>query len=182
MTTLLSIFGVGFAAALFGGILWSNARRWRYLSKFYSEPVRHPLEVRNLQSAVLLGLGGFNSLKGILTIGLDKTGISLRVLKPFSLFHAPLYIPHRDINGWNTTWYLDARSTELEFSGAPDVKIIMPAEQAEWIQSYSGQKLSLHNATPPEGKAGRGWHAFSVVHAAIALAMIAWIVLGLFTY
>ena len=176
---MLSMIGVSVFILLFGGILWANARRWRYLSSIYGGPTNRPLEQRRMQSAVLLGLGGFNSLKGLLLIGVEPSGVSFRVLPPFSLFHAPFFVPYADIRGWDTSWYLDARSTELEFSRAPGIKMVMPAEQAEWIGSFAGHRMILNEACPPKGKAGRGWHAVALVHASISLIMIAWLAVQL---
>ncbi len=129
-----------------------------------------------MQDAVLLGLGGYKSLKGIITIGLHSNGISFRVMPPFALFHPPLFIPYDDIRGWRTTWYLDAHSIELEFLDAPAVKMIVPAAQAEWMQTHSGRRMVLHDTEPPAGKAGRGWYAFVLVSASFSLLMLASIV------
>lgn len=172
---MLHVFGLSAFAFFFGGALWMNAGRWRYLAKSYGGEPGILLEKRSLQSAVLLGLGGFNSLKGILIIGLHETGVSLRILAPFSVFHSPLFIPYEDIRGWKTTWYLDAKSTELEFLRAPAIKMVVPADQAQWIRKYAGHQMVLRDVDPPLGKAGRGWHAFSVVHACIGLVMIVWV-------
>lgn len=172
---MLSLIGLSVFFATFGGMLWANARRWRYLAITYAEPIGHPIAKRSFQSGVLLGLGGFNSLKGILTIGVHESGVSLRVMPLFALFHEPLFIPYSDIQGWETTWYLDAPSTELEFRGAPEVKLVVPAEQAEWIQSFAGQAMTLREVTPPNGKAGRGWHVFALVHAGMSIVMLAWL-------
>lgn len=168
----LSIFGYGVAASLFFGMLWRQAFRWRYLARHYDRPAGEPVETRSMQSAVLMGLSGFNTLKGIIKIGVHENGVSFRLMAPFSLFHDPLFIPYRDITGWKTTWYLDARSTELQFRGAPDVKMIVPATQAEWIQGFAGHTPMLRDTSPPEGKAGRGWYAFALSHAAISLVML----------
>lgn len=159
-------------------MLWRGACRWRNLAQAYSGTPGRSLEVRKLQSVVLLGLGGYNSLKGIVKTGVHQDGVSFRVMAPFSLFHAPLFIPYSDIRGWKTTWYLDAPSTELEFRNAPDIKMVVPADQAEWIQSYSGQKMQLRGISPPNGRAGRGWHAFAVVSAVLGfLSLISLVVL-----
>lgn len=172
---MLSVVGLGTFVAIFGGMWWACARRWRHLAKAYGATSHPPIEKRHMQSAVLLGLGGYNSLKGIITIGVHQTGVSLQVLAPFSLFHAPLFIPYGDIRGWGTTWYLDARSTELELRQAPDVKIVMSANQAEWIQSFAGHKVTLHDTSPPAGNAGRGWYAFAIANTGISLVMVAWL-------
>ncbi|MEO1280228.1 MAG: hypothetical protein AAFV69_00690 [Pseudomonadota bacterium] len=159
----------------FGGIQWSNARRWRYLSENYAGTADFQIKERNLQSAVMLGLGGYNSLKGILTIGIHHTGVSLRILTPFSLFHSPLFVPFEDISGWKTSWYLDGESRELTFRRAPEVKMVMPAEQAEWIKSYAGDKMMLRDSSPVRGNAGRGWYAFAVINTGLSVIMVGWL-------
>ena len=170
---MLSLFGTSVFIAIFGGMLWSNARRWRYLAQHYAAASTSPIETRRLQSAVLIGIGGYNSLKGIVTIGVHDAGVSLRILAPFALFHAPLFIPYGDIRGWGTSWYLDARSTELTLRQAPDVKVVMPAEQAEWIARHAGHKMMLRDTSPPQGRAGRGSRAFALLHAGVSLGMLA---------
>lgn len=172
---MLSVIGYGVFIALFGGMLRIQARRWRYLAASYAGDAGPSRETRTMQNVVLMGLGGYNSLTGIVTIGVHDTGVSFRVMLPFSLFHDPLFIPHRDIRGWRTSWYLDAESVELDFHGAPEVKMIVSAEQAEWLRAVAGHGIKLHAVEPPDGKAGQGWRAFALVHAGISLVMIAWL-------
>lgn len=128
-----------------------------------------------MQNAILVGLNGYNTLHGIVKIGVHQQGMSLKILPPFSIFHSPLFIPFHDISGWATTWYLNAPSVELQLRQAPDVKIIMPAEQAEWVRKFSGHKMALHKQAPPNGKAGRGAYAFVLVHAGLVLGMVGWL-------
>ncbi|MEQ8825379.1 MAG: hypothetical protein RIC14_13500 [Filomicrobium sp.] len=128
-----------------------------------------------MQSVVLYGQVGYNSLKGILSIGVHNDGVSFRVMAPFALFHEPLFIPYREIRGWNTSWYLDSRSVELEFASAPDIKMIMPVEQVEWIKSYSNQRMAVSSNTHPAGEGASGWHAFAVVSAGVSLVMLIWL-------
>jgi hypothetical protein len=170
---VLALFGYSVFAFLFFGALWRFAGRWRYLAERYAADPGRPRERRGLQSAVLLGLGGYNVLKGILKVGVHDTGISLRILPPFNLFHKPLFVPFQEIEGWKTTWYLDSRSTELAFRRAPDVKMVVPADLAEWIAGSSRQKMTLHEDRPPQGNAGRGWYAFVLVTGAFMLVMLA---------
>lgn len=178
---VLAVFGLSVFAALFFGMLWRTACRWRYLATFYATEPGRPIEARRFQNGVLLGLGGFNTLKGILKLGVHETGLSLRLMAPFSLFHPPLFIPYKDIEGWVTTWYLDAKSTELWFRRAPDVKIVMPAQQAEWIGGFAGGKIVLHDVRPPQGNAGRGWRIFIIVVLCYMLFMIGILLFELFT-
>ena len=172
---VMTVFGLAVFAFIYGGMLRANAYRWRYLAKSYAAEAGPVLDKRNMRSAVLIGLGAFNSLKGILTISLHANGVSFRVMPVFALFHKPLYVPYSDIHGWGTTWYLDARSSELMFRRAPEVKMVLPADDAAWIQSRAGHKMVLRDVSPPQGNAGRGWHAVTVVHAAVSLAMIGWL-------
>jgi len=177
---MMTIFGFAVFIFIYGGMQRANARRWRHLAQVYAATAderahNHSSHKRSMQSIVLLGLGGFNSLKGIVTIAAHKDGVSLRVMAPFSLFHAPLFIPYRDIQGWSTSWYLDAPSTELGFRRVPDVKMVMSQDQAEWIRGFAGQQMVVRDTAPPQGKAGQGWRAFALVHAVIVVAGIGWL-------
>ena len=101
---MLTIFGLGVFGFLFFGMLWRTACRWRYLAECYAVAARGPsLESRGRQSVVLLGMGGFNSLKGIMTTSVHETGVSFRIMAPFSLFHSPFFVPYEHIQGWATT-------------------------------------------------------------------------------
>ncbi|MBI1385161.1 MAG: hypothetical protein GC150_09645 [Rhizobiales bacterium] len=170
---MLTVFGLAVFAFLFGGMLRAKAYRWRYLAESYAADPGPPVGERNMRSAVLVGLGAFNSLKGIMTIRTHETGVSFRVMPAFSLFHEPLFVPYTDIRGWKTTWYLDAPSSELEFRRAPQVKMILPAEDAEWIREHAGQKMAFRNVPPPQGNAGRASHFFATTHALLSLVMLA---------
>jgi hypothetical protein len=169
---VLSVFGLGVFAFLFFGMLWRTAVRWRYLAARYAGEPGKAVETRRMQNGVLLGLGGFNSVKGIINIGVHANGLSFRIMPPFSLFHEPLFVPYDDIRGWRTTWYLDSRSIELEFRNAPEVKLVVPVDQAKWMQKFAGNRMVLKDEPPPGGKAGRGWYAFMLVSAGISLAML----------
>lgn len=172
---MLTVFGLVVSVLLFGGMLRANAYRWRYLAKSYaaeSGPIR---DKRNMRSAVLIGLGAFNSFKGILTIAVHEDGVSFRVMPAFSLFHEPLFVPYSDISGWRTIWYLNADSSELEFRRAPEVKMILPTEDAEWIRSYAGHEMTLRDVSPPQGGAGRGWRAVTVAYMFVSLAIVGWL-------
>ncbi len=175
------IFGIMMFLVFFGGILYANAKRWRYLAQHYSEVRDDFIEKRSMQDAILVGMGAYNTIKGILTIGVCSNGISLRLLPPFSLFHSPLHIPFSDIQGWGTSWYLNDKSTEIQLRNAPDVKIIMPTEQVKWIDSIAGGLFSLTDENPPEGKAGRGAYAFVLINAAFGIIMVASMIWFLFS-
>ena len=174
MIVFNTIIGLGFFAFLYIGILWRTSFRWRYLADTYAGDGGPLIETRRLQSAVLIGPVAYESLHGIVNLSAHATGIGLRMMLPFSLFRKPLFIPYGDIQGWVTTWYLDAPSTELSFRRAPEVKITMPAKQAEWIAGFAGQQMVLHDVPPPEGKAGQGWRRF-------VLGVLIYMAIGLVT-
>lgn len=160
MSVFLTIFGLAVFCFLYFGILWQHSRRWRYLADTYAGDGGEPIDSRRMQGGVLIGMGAYESLHGILNISAHDTGVGLRMMLPFSLFRAPLFIPYTDIKGWQTTWYLDAPSTELSFRRTPEVKVVISQERAEWLAGYSGNKLTLNDVPPPQGKAGQGWRAF----------------------
>jgi hypothetical protein len=89
--------------------------------------------------------GAFNSYKGILKIGVDQNGVSLAIIRPFSFFYfcEPLFIPYSEIKGWQQQWYLDSKSVELEFARVPEVKMVMPADQVEWMRKRSGLQMTV---------------------------------------
>ncbi len=172
---MLAVFGLLVFAFLFGGALRTNAYRWRYLAKSYAGEAGAVIDKRDKRSMVLIGLGAFNSFTGIVTIGIHKRGVSFRVMPIFALFHDPIVVPYSDIRGWKTIWYLNARSSELELRYAPDVKLIIPTEDAEWIRSHAGHEMMLSDIAPPQGNAGRGWRIAMDVYAIASLAMIGWL-------
>lgn len=176
-----SIFGLAVFAFLYFGILWRTSFRWRYLADTYAGDGGPPIEMRRMRGAVLIGPVAYESLHGIVNVSAHATGIGLRMMLPFSLFRKPLFVPYADIEGWATTWYLDAPSTELTFRRAPDVKVVIARELAEWLAGYSGRKLTLHDAPPPQGKAGQGWRWFVLgsilfmLTGSIAMAVLFWL-------
>lgn len=169
---MLHLFGLSVFGLLMGGMLWANSRRWRYLAAAYAGAPDKAIERRKLQNAVLIDGSGFNALSGTVTMGLHEAGISFRIILPFSLFHEPIFVPYGDIRGWRTLWYLDAPSTELAFRRAPDVKMIVPFEQAKWLQTYSADRMELREVDPPQGRTGRGWFTFNLMHLILVVVMM----------
>lgn len=179
---MLSLIGVGTFLFFFGGILRANAYRWRRLAESYAKDTPSVCKRRQtMQTVVLISAGGFNSLKGIVTIGVHDNGVSLSVMPVFSLFHAPLFIPFSDIESGETTWYLNAQSVELSFRKEPDIKLVMSADQLDWISQASAKKITVtHNSIQRPSPTGR-WHAFATIHAGISLIMvgcIVWLILS----
>ena len=173
------VFGLGMFAGFFGFSLYRDAVRWRHLAKHYAHPWIEPLETRTGQSAILYGLlPAYKAYKGILVVGANHKGIALRVMKPFSVFHQPLFIPYADIDGWQQTWYLDSKSIELSLRSVPEVKLTMPAEQIEWIQSFSGGQMALRYERSPHDAKPTGWYVFTIVQSVAILGGLAWLFLS----
>jgi hypothetical protein len=175
VSVFYTIFGLAVFVFLYAGVIWRTSFRWRYLADTYAGDGGPPIETRRMRGAVLIGPVAFESLHGIINISAHQTGVGMRMMLPFSLFRKPLFIPYGDIEGWETTWYLDAPSTELSFRRAPDVKVVISRELAEWLAGFSGRQLTLNDVPPPQGKAGQGWRAF--VLAVLAFMLISSIAL-----
>lgn len=156
--------GFGWSILIICGMCWIRARRWRYLAKSYAADSDDPIEFRRMQTLVLNGFvnyghsffRGNSVLKGIVTIGAHPLGVSLKVMWPFALFHNPLFIPYSEISGWDTSWYLNAQSTELHFLKAPDVQLTIPTEDLEWLAGYAGGTMTLSTEKAPRRTADRG--------------------------
>jgi len=162
-TILSGAFGLSVVAGLMLYISYRNSYRWRYLADRYGSNANELHTKKHLQNAILYGNGGaYNSYNGILTIGIMDTGLVLRILKPFSAFHQPLFIPFMDIRGWKQLWYLNSRSVELEFTGAPDVKVLIPECQAKWISDNAQVPISLSGDLPPEDHKPKTSYAITV--------------------
>jgi hypothetical protein len=168
--------GLAFAVYLVANIYKRDAIHWQYLEQAYGRPWQPPLRER-WASAVLYGKHPFSkAYNGILKMGVHKDGVSFRVMFPLiSYFCKPLFIPYRDIRGWNQTWYLNAKTVELELSGAPEVKIAMPRDQVEWIRTVRGKGISLINKPSPHNAKPKIWHAYIIVSSTVMIVTMLYI-------
>ena len=179
--TVAEILGKAWLLAIglgvFGGslylVMYRDAHHWRYLSRFYGADGQRPRSKRYLQNAVAYGEGiASKSYNGIPTIGAHDAGLCLSLIPPFSIFQKPLFIPYSEIRGWKQFWYLDAKSHELEFVSAPDVKLVMPADQVRWLQQQSGGQLELIDAYSPHKQRPNIWYAVLVLQAVMAIGLL----------
>ncbi len=165
-------FGLSVFAGLMAFMLYRSSYRWRYLAERYGPPASGPVAEKQFQNAVLYGHGpAYNSYNGIVTIGVLNDGVVLRLFRPFSIFHKPLFIPFKDIQGWKQRWYLNAPSVELEFASAPDVKILMPKDQVSWLGETMGAPISLSDDTPPENSRPTFTYAATITLAVLSLSL-----------
>ncbi|WP_442482197.1 hypothetical protein [Aeoliella sp. SH292] len=125
--------------ALVGVMMKLNARRWTRLAQAY--PAADAAEcfgTRTMQTVILVGGdSGWNSYKGIVTVGVTPAGILLRVMRPFSIFHPPLLIPFRDCQCEPRRWYL-IKSVQYTLRRVRNVQLIVYADLQEWIVSQAG--------------------------------------------
>lgn len=168
-----SAFGFGIVVALLGFIYYRNAERWRHLASVYGREWKTPLEQKRFQHGILYGKKqAFNSYNFILTIGLHQDGVAVKVFGPSSVFSDPIFVPYNEIKGWNQTWYLNAKSVELQFDKMPDLKFVMPKDQVEWMQQLSGSAINLANHQSPNNAKPVRWYAAVIVISVASLLVI----------
>lgn len=171
-----AIFGLLFVFGLLFALSIRNAHRWRSLAAVYGRPWHRPLKTRWLGNVVLYGGGpAFVTYNGIAVLGVHETGIALRLLPPFSMFHPPLFIPFSDIRAWKTFWFLNARSVELEFLRAQDIQMVLGSDDVRWISESANINIAVADVTAAHSARPHLWHALcllGVVPAALLLAPI----------
>ncbi|MEL6364535.1 MAG: hypothetical protein AAFR11_06820 [Pseudomonadota bacterium] len=177
-TLILSVIGYGVFFGLMWVVLSRDAHWWRYLASAYASPREAALETRRFQHGVVYGKGGASkSYNGLLTIERRAEGVALSVIPPFSFFHKPLFIPYKDVQGWGQLWYVNAKSVELTFERAPDVKLVMPASQIEWLQQASGAAMEIRSETSPHTARPNLWYLAIFVQGMLALWLLGWLAL-----
>ncbi len=160
-------------------IYFRDSYYWRYLGKFYEAPWERPLETRHFQHAVAYGEGvASRSYNGLLTIGVHQMGLALKIIPPFNFFHKPLFIPFSEIKGWKQFWYLNSKSYELELKSAPDVKLVMPASQVEWLQERSNGRLEVVEEKTPHKQRPNVWYVIIIIQALMALGLGAYLIVN----
>ena len=140
-TLILAIFGQGVFFGLMYAVWKANARRWNRLARFYraddelSEETIRCCPMRRMQTVILVGGHvGWNSYKGIVSVGVTNQGIVLRLLPPFSFLHPPLFIPFRESRIEPRKWYLIGRTSQLTVDQVSNVQIILDDELLQWIE------------------------------------------------
>lgn len=169
-TTLLGAFGLFVAAGLYGGLMYRNSERWRLLATAYGRDWEPAPAVRHMREAVLYGgLPAFQTYKGILSVGVFPDGIAMKIMLPFGVFHPPIFVPFSDITGWQQDWYLNAASVELTFEKCPDIKILMPTSQIEWVREVAGAPFNIAPTPSPHNAFPRLAHGLTTAAALIIL-------------
>lgn len=141
---ILSLFGYSVFVGLMYGVWKANARRWTRLAAAYRAPdgITCAAE-RSMQTVILVGgQVGWNSYKGIVTVGVTEEGILLRVMRPFSAFHPPLLIPYGAMQIKPRKWYLAGKTSEITLRKVDNVQVIIHDETLQWV---AAQAASLGN-------------------------------------
>ncbi len=179
---LTYLIGLGFVGGILGFMFWRNSARWRRLAEAYERPWSKPEAQKGFQYGVLYGDNvAYNSYAGILSIGVHQNGFALRLMRPFGFFYPPLFIPFSDIRGWDQFWYLNSKSVELQFSQIPELKMVMPTKQVEWIQKTAGISLDLADQTSPHKDKPTFWHAVTILLAMCTFGFCTLLFLGYIT-
>ena len=170
MSVLITIAaGVGFL-----GFMWNRmAERWQYLATHYGRSWQGPQAFKLLQNGIIRSQGGLSqSYSGILSIGVFANGIGLKLVPPFSAFHTPLFIPFNEIKAWDQKWYINSDSVELDFPSAPEVKIILPKDQVDWIYRQSHGGFELPAGASPHQTDIALWKAFAGFYLGMTILFV----------
>lgn len=150
---VMPLLGGAIVVALLGGIWKCNARRWNRLAAVYradcSEQNSLDPESEQLSYQTLIltgGAVGWNSYKGITTVGVSRDGIMLRPHTLFSIFHPPLLIPFGDLSIKAKRWRLFGQTYECTLSGVHNVRIIIDEGLLNWIESRTTQLVETSTA------------------------------------
>jgi hypothetical protein len=131
-------------------MMWRlNARRWSRLANAYPAfDAADCVATRTMQTVILTGGAiGWNSYKGIVTVGVTKEGILLQMMLPFSLFHLPILIPFGDCHIEPRRWYMIGKTVQYALRGVTDVQMIIHDDLQEWIESQAVRVAMAQTST-----------------------------------
>lgn len=165
---LTQAIGLVMVGGILAFIYRRHAESWQSLQPFYGQDWRGAAATRHMQNLMLYSKGDFaRHYAGIVTIGVFPNGIGIRFMPILGIFHDPIFVPFKDIEGWQQKWYINAKSIELCFKKRPDLRIIMPASQVAWIAEQGFANISINPERPPTGN----WPYVSFISAMILLAL-----------
>ena len=120
-------------------MLKRSAFRWEHLAARYAgEMSAPPLAEKHMQTVILKGAGiAYNHHGGIATVSITEAALAIRLLPPWSIFHAPLVIPFDDITVSPAAWYAVGESYKLNFANAPEIDVIITGELLNWIHDHT---------------------------------------------
>ena len=157
------IAGYAFVAFLVVRLYKKRSIFWNHLETTYSTSYKAPTQERWGQAVMYGHFFAARIIKTQVKIGANNDGISLRAIFPLdALFRKPLFIPYRDIRGWDESWFINSKTVELDLLAVPEVKIAMPRDEVEWIKNVSGGKFMLMGQNPPQKTRPTIWYMFAI--------------------
>lgn len=173
-TTISGFFALAFSFGVVAFIHKRHAEEWQMLAAVYGGARSNPQALKRFGHLVLYTDGApARAYNGLLSVETYSDGIGFKPLPLVMAFHDPIFVPYKDIQGWSQDWYINAKSVELQFTKAPDFRIIMPQSQLEWIKQESGRSLNISRDKPPHGKWPWVTYAAVIACGAMALSVIA---------
>lgn len=170
-------FGMAAGAIITGAMVLAIYRRdagdWTRLSSVYGRDWLTPRLHKQFANMILYSDGRpAKSYAGIISIGLHDDGVALRPNRFLAPYQSPIFIPYADISGWRQEWYINAQSAELSFSKAPEIRLIMPRKQVDWMLSLAGDAANISQARLRHG--ARPWRTqlSAMVFGALAMLII----------
>ncbi|MDB2438522.1 hypothetical protein N9W89_07375 [Hellea sp.] len=173
MELVQQIFSALLGLVMVGGLMAFMYKRdagdWEKLHAVYGRDWTPPPDKRWLGNMLLYSEGRpAKAYNAGITIGVYPDGIGLRPLPWLVPFQKPIFIPISDIQGWQQKWYLNAKSVELAFRKIPEMRLIMPAKDVEWIMSKTQGRVSVSEDFPAHGN----WPWFTYAYALFGLFMV----------
>lgn len=175
MDILNQMFGYLFAGVFVIGLMSFVYKRdaidWEQLVSVYGRDWQPPRLRKRFANMILYSEGRpAKSYKGIIEIGVLEAGIALRPNRILVPFQKPVYIPYSDIQGWKQGWYVDAKSAELSFRKAPQMRMIMPHDQVLWMLSLTDGAVNISAERPPHGT--RPWATYIIAWVSLVLTLL----------
>lgn len=120
----------------------SRVSGWSALAEAYATDEDFEGAKAQLQSLSFTRFGLPANYNNVVTIGADAAALRLSVFLLFRPFHAPLKIPFADLTARRKK-VLVFESVELTAARAPNVKIVLAKDRADWIEAASAGALRV---------------------------------------
>lgn len=136
VTLFFNLVSYSLPVAMVGGMWKLNSRRWNRLARAY-QTLNETVGIAERKSQTVHLVGGdigWNSYKGIVTIGVTRDGILLKLMKPLSIFHPPLLIPYGECHIEPRQGLLIGKTVEYTLHHVRNVKLIIGDDLQNWIE------------------------------------------------
>jgi hypothetical protein len=156
------LFFICFWAVL--SLFFARIGGWNELARFYRYQGQAVDKKRHLQS---VGMRGWMSYRGCLTVGANPAGLYLSFLFLFRAGHPNLFIPWREIKVGRQRFF-GLPVLVFKFSQAPDVTLTLHQSLEGFLKSASGRDLPLDlSLDTAKILTGGSWYLRIVIIAAV---------------